>query len=113
MHRKTKEKLLRARKLYITALKGDIDKCHEIRIQIDNKEYVWIDLKEEFPKKIIYLNLSDGGFNYNLPFDDAIIIYGKSKILQVLNNSISSDEINQKTLSKVIELVGEMRMNHT
>jgi len=65
--------------LYITALNGNFDKCHEIRIQIGKQEYVLIDLKEEFPKKIIYLSLINGGFNYNDQLDDQIIIYGKSK----------------------------------
>lgn len=109
MHWKTKRKILRATKLYVTEVNGDSNLTSEIRIQIDKKEYVFIDFYISFPKNISYLSLIPNGFNYKVGIDPRITIFGKTKILQVLRNSKNLPNIDVETIDKVISLVTEMQ----
>lgn len=110
MHWKSKQKIQgETTKLYITELKNDENKAHEIRLQLGKKEFVLIDLKDEFPKKIFYSNLANGGFNYNLGIDDRIIIYPKTRIIEILENSKNSKAINSKTVNQTINLINGMK----
>ncbi|PAM95512.1 hypothetical protein B4N84_09600 [Flavobacterium sp. IR1] len=82
MHWKSKQKILKkTTKLYITKLKNDDTKVHEIRLQLGSKKFVLIDLNDKFLKKTIYSDLTNRGFNYNLGVDDKIIIYPKIEII--------------------------------
>lgn len=109
MHWKSKQKIQReTTKLYVTEIKGDEDKAYEIRLQLGNKEFVLIDLRDEFPKKIFFSSLANGGFNYNLGVDDRIIIHGKGTILEILENSKISKSINVKTVNQTIDLIHGM-----
>lgn len=88
MHWKSKNKIQReTTKLYLTELKGNEKLAHKIHLQLGKKEYVLINLKKKFPKKIEYINLNNGGFNYTLGKEDQIIIYGRNKVIEILKNS--------------------------
>lgn len=109
MHWKSKNKIHReTTKLYLTELKGDEKMAREIRLQLGKKEYVLLDLETEFPAKIEYISLSNGGFNYTPGQGDQIIIYGKSKVLKILENSKKSDIINSQTVDELISMINEM-----
>lgn len=105
MHWKTKNKIQReATKLYITELKDDEDMACEIRLQLGKKEYVLINLKRDFPQRIEYTSLSNGGFNYTPGKGNKIIVHGKSRVIEILENSKNSNLTDSKTLDKVIAL---------
>jgi hypothetical protein len=108
MHWKTRNKILRATKLYVTQFNKSDNECYEIRIQIGKIEYIIIDLKEKFPEKIFYISLLNGGFNYDPINDNPIAYYGKKKTIEILNNSRESKNLNVKTIDMTIELIKEM-----
>jgi hypothetical protein len=109
MHWKSKRKLQKeTTKLYLTELKGDEKMAREIRLQLGKKEYVLINLKGDFPRKINYISLKNGGFNYTPGKGDQIIIYGRKKVIEILENSKSSRYINPDTVDKVITLLKEI-----
>lgn len=110
MHWKSKNKILReTTKLYLTELNKNEKMAHKIHLQLGKNSYVLIDLKNEFPKKIEYISLHNGGFNYTPEKGDLIIIYGKSKVLEILKNSEKSELINSKTVDILIELINGMK----
>jgi hypothetical protein len=109
MHWKSKKKIQRkTTKLYLTELKGNEKMAHEIRLQLGKEEFVLINLKNDFPQKINYISLKNGGFNYTPEKGDRIIIYPRNKVLKILKNSKASKSINSETIDKVIILLNEI-----
>ncbi|GEM_PF-4755376 len=110
MHWKSKNKIQReTTKLYLTELKGNEKWAHKIHLQLGKKEYVLINLKKNFPKKIEYINLNNGGFNYTPGKEDQIIIYGRNKVIEILKNSKKAPLLNIETIDKVINLIQGMK----
>lgn len=106
MHWKSKNKIQReTTKLYLTELKGDDKMAQAIRLQLGKEEYVLINLKRHFPPKVDYISLSNGGFNYTPGIGDRIIVYGRSEVVGILENSKNSNVINSQTVDKVITLL--------
>lgn len=109
MHWKSKNKIQReTTKLYLTELKVNEKWAHKIYLQLGKREYVLINLKTNFPKKIEYISLNNGGFNYILGKDDQIIIYGRNEVIEILKNSKKAKLINPETIDKVINLIQGM-----
>lgn len=67
-----------------------------------------IDLKNQFPKQIIYRSLDLDGFSYDGINGPAIVMYGKGKSLRILNNSILHANNNPDTVKLVIKIVDRM-----
>lgn len=106
MHWKSKKKIQReTTKLYLTELNNDEKMASAIRLQLGKIEYVIINLKRDFPLKIDYISLSNGGFNYTPGKGDPIIVYGLSKAIEILENSKNSKLIDSQTVDKVITLI--------
>ena len=109
MHWKSKNKIQReTTKLYLTELKGNEKWARQIHLQLGKKEYVLINLKTNFPKKIEYLSLNNGGFNYTPGEGDQIIIHDRNKTIEILKNSKKSILINSETIDQVIILIQGM-----
>jgi hypothetical protein len=104
MNWKTKQKLLKAKKLYL--VESDKDMAIEIKIQLDS-EYVSFKLNSIF-LKVKYLNLSPNGFKYDLEKDIKITHYYKNDILLKLKNSKGYKNNNSTTIDSLIVLIKGM-----
>ncbi|WP_087137440.1 hypothetical protein [Elizabethkingia meningoseptica] len=82
--------------------------AHEIHLQLE-KTYILINLKKEFPQKIIYRSLSNNGFNYNPATQDHIITHEKNTVIKILENSRHHRLINSKTVDNVIDLINGIK----
>lgn len=106
MHYKTKKKLLKATKLY--TVEPERGKATQILIQLPSSEYVRVELNLPYPKKVQYISLAHGGFNYDPLVDIPITHNPSKKIINILNNSISYRSNNKDTIDKLISLIENM-----
>lgn len=106
MHYKTKNKLKTATKIYTT--EPEISKAVEIRIQLPENEYVQFNLNLPIPKKVIYISLSYGGFNYNPAIDTPITRYSPKETIKILQNSIGYRSNDSNTINELMALIESM-----
>ena len=103
MHWRTKRKLQGATKLYLTLTAPGSETCTELRIQLPDKTYVYINLSEEWPSPIKYNPLG-----FSLSDDNLVHHDNKTRTLKRLNASRSYGTNNSKTVDVAINLINTM-----
>lgn len=107
MHYKTRNKLKTAIKIYTVEL--DDRKAIEVKIQLPNREYVAINLRDIFPRSVIYRRLDKNGFDYNVETDIPIVHRPITDVKEILNASRTYNHNNRETIDSLITLLDEMK----
>jgi hypothetical protein len=102
MHWKTKLKLTTATKIYLTGGIDSSEVCTALRLQFENRTFIYIDLSREWPQRAHFQDLP---FGVDISF---IRHFGTRKATEILTNSKDYDYNNPETVEQAIEIVSKI-----
>jgi hypothetical protein len=109
IHWKSRKKLIKADRVYLTTESSKIELAYQARIKLPTEEYVFIELHLDFPIRVEYRSLKNGGFNYKPEIDPPMRHNSKQNTIRILTNSKNYRNNNPITIDRLISLIKDMQ----